>query len=279
LADVRGRTDAPTTTATSSVPLLSVTLTGTSPAATVSRTRGDWIGDVVPFAEGVLVSTAGGQLQAVDYLSGEKLLEPFQPPQLAGRRPTWSRAAVVGEQVVVSDGRKLFVLSVESQPQPFLKARTSIDIVRPTIPEVAAVGESAYLVDGTGELTAYHLPDLKPGTTWKARGAGYWGPKAVSSHVYALAGTAGESQLLCLSGDGGLAWKATVPARSFAPVLDGKQLLLTDERGDLLRLDATNGQEIGRTRIGIPLAAEPLVTADGIILTTQAGELLWLAKP
>lgn len=279
LADVRARTDAATTTATLSVPLLSVALTGTSPATTVSKTRGDWIGDVVPFDDGVLVATAGGQLQAVDYLTGEKQLEPFQPPLLAGRRPTWSRAAVVGEQIVVSDGRKLFVLGVESQPQPFLKARTSIDLVRPTIPEVAAVGETAYLVDGTGELTAYHLPDLKPGTAWKARGAGYWGPKAVGSHVYALAGTTGEAQLLCLTGDGRLAWKATVPARSFAPVLDGEQLLLTDERGDLIRLDATNGKEIGRTRIGIPLAAEPVVSSEGIVLTTQAGELLWLAKP
>lgn len=263
-------------------PLLTVEPVGKSPRTVASAERGDWIGSPVAYRDGVLIASAAGSLQLVDPRTGGKKLEPFQPPQIMGRRPSWSRINIVGDDVLVSDGLKLFRVGVESQPQPFLKARASVDLVRPTIPEVAAVEGTAYLVDGTGELTAYSLPDLKPGATWKTRGAGHWGPAAVGKQVFALtagSAAAGDSQLLCLTGDGRLAWKATVRSHCFRPVADGSSLLVADEAGDVLRLDAATGKETARVRLSLALSAEPVVAGDRLILTTQAGELVWIAKP
>lgn len=263
-------------------PLLTVEPVGKSPRTVASTERGDWVGDPVAYRDGVLLASAAGSLQLVDPRSGLKKLEPFVPPQITGRRPSWSRINVVGEEVLVSDGLKLFRLGVETQPQPYLKARASVDLVRPTIPQVAAVEGMAYLVDGTGELTAYSLPGLKPGATWKTRGAGHWGPAAVGKQVFALApggGATGESQLLCLTRDGKLAWKAIVRSHCFVPIADGETLLVADESGDVLRLDAATGKEAARVKLGLPLSAEPVVAANRLILTTQAGELVWIAKP
>lgn len=263
-------------------PLLTVEPIAKSPRTVASTTRSDWIGDPVDYRDGVLIASAAGALQLVDPRTGAKKLEPFQPPQITGRRPSWSRINVVGEDGIVSDGLKLFRVGFEMQPQPFLKARASVDLVRPTIPQVAAVAGAAYLVDGTGELTAYSLPDLKPGATWKTRGAGHWGPAAVGNRVYALAPgatAAAESQLLCLTGDGALAWKSGVRSHCFIPVADGDNLFVTDEVGDVIRLDAATGKETARVKLGLPLSAEPVVASDRLILTTQAGELVWIAKP
>jgi outer membrane protein assembly factor BamB len=269
-------------TATSQRELLVLEPLGKSPR--VGRSSLPYATGGVPAAlrDGVVVPFENGQVHWLDPRTGSEKAEPYQLPMTAGRTIAWSRPAVVGDELYVSDGSpRLYHLGLESQPMSALRARDAgVQNVRPLGRKLAAVGRTLYAIDVEHELLACSLPELRWGQSWSVPGpTRSWEPAVAGSHAFVLERREKEVALIALTGDGKEAWRAPLARSCLAPIADGPDYLVVDDGGDVVRLDGMTGQEKSRVSLGGAPAAEPVIVGDRLVVTTQAGELWWIAKP
>jgi outer membrane protein assembly factor BamB len=262
--------------------LLVVEPRGTEPRTRRTRLAFHPGGGPATFRDGVLLPFENGQIHWLDPRSGEQKAEPFQLPMTAGRKAAWSRIGVAGDELFITDGTdRLHHLGLDAGPPPQLVRRDQGAVaVRTLGRKLAAVGKTLYAVDADHELLACSIPDLRWGDSWPlSSSATNWEPAVVGSTAFALERRLNETTLLALTDDGRLKWRAQLARPCFTPTADGNEILLADDHGDVLRLDAATGKLLGRIDLQVPLACEPVIVGERLVVTTQAGELWWIAKP
>ncbi|MFT8736468.1 MAG: PQQ-binding-like beta-propeller repeat protein [Zymomonas mobilis] len=67
--------------------------------------------------------------------------------------------------------------------------------------------------------------------------------------------------------------KKTGPINWNGPVLAGGRLILTNNRGEVVEVDPTDGQMISRRRVGLPMVVTPVVARDKLYLLGENGQL------
>jgi outer membrane protein assembly factor BamB len=239
----------------------------------------------VSFQGGLLVPGRLGQVFVLDPISGRSLIQPFQPRLERGSEFDWSSPLVLNErEVLLADGvAKLYRLSVADKPEPHLIALAEAGLPGPVTAPLALAGQTAYAVNGQGELTAFLLGRggaraLEPGNTWPLTGGASWGPFATGSHVFVASGA---GQLLCLNDTQELLWQIELKhgPPSGTPLVSGDGALIATKSGKLLRLALASGEELGMLDVGEPVAAGPTLMGERLLLASKGGSLLVVAKP
>lgn len=234
-------------------------------------------------ADGLISAGTGGRITWIESATGEMKSDPFQPPVTAGVPFAWSELSSIDRWLTVAD-RAGRLFSVELDPAArTLRAGSSIDLSRKVVAGPVAVGGGTYLVDDRNMLTYYALPDLKPGDDWELPSKPAWGPLRVGDAAYlAVLGDDGF-ELWSLDGDGRRRWRSTVTTaandRCSPPAVDGRRLFVATLGGEIVELDVADGSVRSRVGIGVPLVVGPVVADDFLVVTSAAGEVLWLKKP
>ncbi|HWB13772.1 MAG TPA: PQQ-binding-like beta-propeller repeat protein [Pirellulales bacterium] len=237
------------------------------------------------FRGGLLVPGRMGQVFVIDPASGRSVIQPFQPRLERGLEFNWSNPLVLNEdEVLLADGTsKFYRLSVIDKPEPHLVALAETTLAGPVTAPLAVAGQTAYAVNGRGELTAFLLgrgaaKTLEPGNSWPLDGGAAWGPFAAGSNVLVATNV---GQLLCLNDSQELVWQVELKhgPLSGTPLVSGDGVLVSTKSGQLLRLALASGDELGLIDVGEPVAAGPIAVGERLLLASKGGSLLVVAKP
>jgi outer membrane protein assembly factor BamB/TolA-binding protein len=228
----------------------------------------------VAFRQGLLVPGRIGQVFHLDPVSGQTVIEPFQPRLESGVRFAWSRPLPLGDkEVLIADGRtKLYRLAVVDTPKPHFESIADTTLATPLVSPIAAAGETAYAVDFSGRLLSFGLPDLAPGKDWPFTGAVAWGPERVGNNVLVAADS---GRVVCLDGKQQIVWDVElfpVPLAGATVAGDG-QWLAASTSGKLALVDASSGKIVQSIDVQQPLMGTPMAWGKQWLLTGADGAL------
>ncbi|MGI8978028.1 MAG: PQQ-binding-like beta-propeller repeat protein [Pirellulaceae bacterium] len=237
----------------------------------------------ISWAGGRLSISTSGSVELLDEKASAPLAEPFQLSIRPGSQLENCSAAPAGgdgANVVICDGvNSVYLLRLESAPQPRLILVAKATLKLPVISRIAALESSACVLDQSGALQVLSLPDLKlkPGAKIDCR-AVVMGPEAVGKN-FVLETDKGE--LVCLDAAGKQLWKIPLAEGPVAgrPLVAGGDFLLPTKRGVLLRLVAASGKELARADVGQPLTGSPALAGNAVLVPTAAGGILKVAIP
>lgn len=233
----------------------------------------------VLFGEGLLIADTRGQVHLLS-LAGQRLAQPFQPPQAAGSHIDWRAPGVAAnpaQGAVLSDGgTRLFRLTLVAEPQPRLIAAATGEVVEPITSAVAVVGSTAYAFDAGGWLRAYAVDDLRPRDPWNLKAQATWGPQRCGEHVYAATDA---DELLCLDGAGKLLWRVPLEHGPLAgkPLETPQGVVCVSTRGVAWRVNLSDGKEAARVELAQPAATGFVAAGDRWVAAGRDGALLSIA--
>jgi len=239
--------------------------------------------DCPPIALGdrLLVPSKAGVF-LLDPRTAQTLAEPFGPRREPGVGLDWQLPAALDEnQAVLADGHsKVYRLAVGEVPKPHLAAIGQVETTQPIASPVAVIGDVAYAVDAARTLNVFKLPKL---TRLEAQpqslsGRCVWGPRRVDDCVMLATD---DDRLLCLGADGKLRWQVELPYGPLAgtPLSADGEYILAAVGGVVWRVDAKNGQELGKLDTARPLATGPVPVDSGLLLGGHDGSLYRVEVP
>ena len=235
---------------------------------------------LVGWAGRLLVPGKSGPVHILDIANGSEAANPFHPRLQPGLQSAWHGTVLpAGNEVLLAEsGRKLYRVGIRREPELHLAALATADLSAPLIAPPAIIGETAYVVDGQGQVVAFRLPDLVPAETWSLDGRLVWGPKRVGSAVL-LASDRGE--LFCFGAEQQLRWKILLERGPLAgaPVEQDGSLILASRNGTVWRVSLESGEELGVVNVGEPLSSGALVVQGRLVIAAQDGTLLTTPLP
>ncbi|MCA9223003.1 MAG: PQQ-binding-like beta-propeller repeat protein [Planctomycetales bacterium] len=252
-------------------------------AVSTNLPEGKATAGAVAFGDGVIVAMDNGLVAHVDLASGEHA-KPFQPSIEPNTKFVWRQPAVIGdggEFVIANNRLKLYRVGVSTQGAKNLRQLAEADVSAEIVSPLASVGSLVYGVirGGSGDIVAtFKVPDLKPGKEWNLDGRVTWGPQRVGDLVLLISDSEG---LICFDGGDEKKWTQpfTHDAIVGSPTVDGDTLLFASVSGEVWRVDAASGQELGATQLGEPLASGPALFNTRVLLSGSDGVLHVIPKP
>jgi hypothetical protein len=181
---------------------------------------------------------------------------------------------------VVSDGERLFRISVKDQPQPHLASQAEGTAGGPIIQPLAAAVDTLYaVIKGTaGEaITAFQPATLAAGTSWPLSGGCRLPPSAVQGLVF----VADQSTLYAFEAGQKMRWKSALQHGPLAgpPVPCDGDFLLVHRSGALTRIAAASGEEIAAADIEEPLARAAWLMGQRVLVAGADGVLHLVPVP
>jgi outer membrane protein assembly factor BamB len=218
----------------------------------------------VALAGGLLMPIADGALLLVDPASGKSLATPLRPYVIGRETVRWTAPALSskGTEVLIADDHPtLYEVAVQKDPQPQLVKVAGAELDAPVVAGPVVADTAVYIVTRDGMLRAYSLPGLKPAGEWK-----------LTSRFVPWIGAAGDlvlltcgDELIGCSAAKKLLWKS--PLGGAVPCgfpLAAKQgIVVADDLGRVVRLDATSGKELAKVELDEPLVGGLSVQPDG----------------
>lgn len=232
------------------------------------------------FADGWIASLPVGQVFYLDARNGEPLAAPFQPPLEAGRSIDWRLPAVIdSKQLVITDGvSKIYLLEVLRDGSPVLAAAAEADLTTSGLASgFVPAGEVVVALAENGRMAVHQLPTLDAQEPINPGGRVIWGPFAAGDH--ALFAT--SSSLSAINGQGQLAWQVplTVAKLVGAPLVDNGATVVASQSGVIVKIDLSNGSELGRVHAGEPIASGPVMLNNRVVVAARDSSLLVVESP
>jgi hypothetical protein len=235
----------------------------------------------IAWRDGFVAPIGVGQVLFLSAEDGSPLAAPFQPELQPGREYRWLRPAVVGDgsALAVSDGREqLHLVSLESQPQPHLKATASANIGNsPLITHLAAAGSKVFAGNEAGRLVSFALPDLTAADPIDIGGRVDWGPHPITGGV--LLSTEAR-ELVLVGDDGAVRWRQPLqhgqPAG--APLVDGESAFVLFPEG-VARISTGDGAEQAFAELGQSAIEGPVAFGPRLVVAAADGTLLVVNRP
>ncbi len=224
--------------------------------------------------EGLLMPLNSGAVMLMDWRTGKSIASPFQPPSSPNLKVRWTDAVVMGSdtsQVVVGDDRKkLYRLRAGEQ----IRELASVDLSEPLLGRLATIGDTIvgsssgpsadFLVCIDGESLAEKSRVLLDGRI-------VWGPFPAGEMVL-LQTDDGMLRGFDSAGKPKMSPLQLPPGQLIAGVLPiADKFLLTGRSGWLAVINPTSGAMTGKSDLGQPLSAPPLLAGKNLLVPGAEG--------
>jgi outer membrane protein assembly factor BamB len=232
------------------------------------------------WGKGVVVPTAVGQVFWVNPANGKPVAAPFQPEVSVGVAKGWTTPAASksGNELVLTDGNRVFVVTLEREPSPHLAARgESAPFQVPLTSPVAVVGDRAVVVDEGGTLHALDLASLEVAADSPLVGPAIWGPVNAGEVVLVASG---EGVVECLDAAAKPQWQWKHPAQAIpvgAAMVDSTSATVSFADGRVVRFNLADGSVVASVELGQPLATGAVAAGKGLAAITRDGTVLLFA--
>jgi|GEM_PF-4612816 len=215
----------------------------------------------------LLVAIQRGPLFLVDPTKGP-VGEPFWAKLSAGQFPDWRGPTETAPgQFVISDGHeKIYRIAVN---QTKLEVAAEAALESPLTSPLAASGNLVWGADARGQLLAFGA-DLKPAGAVPLDSPVAWGPVSLGEMV--LVATAGE-RLIAVGSEPTTKWQIDLPhgALAGATKVGAENVLFASQSGTVWGLKLDTGELLSAMEIGLPLAGQPVVASDKVVVTGRDG--------
>lgn len=215
----------------------------------------------------LLVAIQRGPLFLVDPTKGP-VGEPFWAKLSAGQFPDWRGPTETAPgQFVISDGHeKIYRIAVN---QAKLEVAAEAALESPLTSPLAAVGNLVWGADARGQLLAFGT-DLKPAGAIPLDSPVAWGP--ISLGEWVLVATAGE-RLIAVGSEPTTKWQIDLPhgAIAGATKAGAENVLFASQSGTVWGLKLDTGELLSAIELGLPLAGQPVVASDKVVVTGRDG--------
>jgi outer membrane protein assembly factor BamB len=232
------------------------------------------------FGDGVLAACRNGVVQLMDPRSGERLADPFQPRLEPGEELDWlPPAAIDAKQLVLADAKgHLYLLGLQDQPKPFLGVTAQTTVAKAIISPLAVLGKLAFGADESNILAGYELPKLARGAELGLDGRCVWGPRVFGDKML-IAGD--DNRLSCIDAQGRRLWQSELKYGPLAgaPLSVGEHFILASRDGNVWRVGAADGKELGKIELGCPLATGAVLFGQEILVGGHDGAIYLLRQP
>jgi outer membrane protein assembly factor BamB len=235
------------------------------------------------FGTGFLAPLQIGQIFYLQPGTGRPLAAPYQPTLAPRQTVAWQPIGVNradANQFVITDGHeKIYLVELQTQPEPQLVAIAEADVgPMPIRSAVATVGQFAVAGTQSSDLLRFELPSLKSAEPIHLDAPIAWGPFAVGETVLLVTA---DQQLICLTSDAQIDWQTPLSHDDLAgePLVSGDSVLLAYRRGVLEKRSLASGESQGQLDVGQPLEAGPVRFESRIVLPTHDGNLLIVNEP
>ncbi|KAA5541002.1 PQQ-binding-like beta-propeller repeat protein [Roseiconus nitratireducens] len=231
---------------------------------------------------GLFLPLNTGRAVVMNYLTGSQLGSPFQPVSDPVGEVWWSNVVRVPDdpgQVVLTDSRKwLYRLRVGDQ----MKELAEAELPQPTLGTIAGVGNvlmAAVSGPAADSIVGHDLIDLKQKFQTQMDGRVIWGPAAAGQQGLVLT----DDHVLrgIAPGDGKLTYSIPVPKGLPVgdPLIHDGSLILASDSGWVIVVDASTGELKGKTELGQPLSATPMVLKDRLLVPGAEGVVYVIPIP
>ena len=227
--------------------------------------------------EGLLAPLELGQVALVD-ARGAEIAAPFQPETQLGRKVAWKGpgvGAVDGGQLAVlaDDSGNVFCLANEKGA---LVLRSTYRLAGTETTTRAAIAGKFAAMGVTGNRVAvFGCPDLGAPRTVALPSSIAWGPYAMGERVLLATAT---GQLIAIDPETGpsIVWNASLSGRAPIgdPLVTSDELVISTDRGVLMRLSPDSGELLGEIDLGQPLGAGPTAYGKRLLVTAADSALL-----
>lgn len=232
----------------------------------------------VPFGNGMLIASTGGQVFLVDPRTGEDINAPFQPAIEPGVAIQWQRPAVIDPtQFVIADMRgNVYRIEAEAGEAAALSKTDELPLSNRIVSPLAAVGEIVYAVteipDGHAMVSITTDP-LATSEEVLLPGRLVAGPISVGAIVLVITD---DNRLHAFDASMEELWTIDVQDSTLAgqPTLVGDNVLIALNRGEIIQVSAADGEIMARIDCGEPILHSPIVDGNRWIVSAYDGTLL-----
>lgn len=249
---------------------------------------GHWLKSPEPLAcaatalgKGLVAATNVGQVFWLNPANGKPVAAPFQVDVSAGSDVRWTRPDTTadGKELVISDGTRVYRVSLVREPAPHLEAvATSEELAESIVTPLAVLEAVAVAGDDGGKLRVFKLPDLTSESPIDLGGTVTWGPHRIGKHLFVA--TASD-ELICIDGSAKIVWRQSLEHRALVgtPALANDEVLASTSNGHVLRISLSDGSTLGDADLGQPLAVGPVRLDKRWLTIGRDGTLLVIETP
>ncbi|MBN1395372.1 MAG: PQQ-binding-like beta-propeller repeat protein [Pirellulales bacterium] len=234
----------------------------------------------VAFDGGILVADQAGRVSLLDPQSGDPLVEPFQPRLEPGEKIHWVRPVVAGDKelVVANDQGKIYRLGIQDKPKPHLAPLAQTIVDKPIVSPLAVTGELVFGVDEDNVLGSFNLVKLDRGGTTNIDSPCAWGPVRLGKNVLLATD---DNRLFCFAADGKAVWQKKLEFGPLAgpPLAMEGTYIVVGRNGNVSRLDAADGNELGGLELGIPLGTGAAPFGESLLIGGFDGTIYQVRRP
>jgi outer membrane protein assembly factor BamB len=233
------------------------------------------------FGKGLIVPTTLGQVFWLNVANGKPVAAPFQTQLSAGSDVRWTTpdATADGRELIISDGSRLYRITLAREPAPHLQAITTSDqLAEPITTPVAVIGSTVVAGDNASQLRIFKLPDLSAEKPLDLGASVIWGPRRFGTRVLL---TTANDELVCVDQEGKIAWQQPLEKGPLAgsPALANGELIVTTQSGHVVRMSLEDGKTLAASNLGQPLGSGPVAHNDHWLVASKDGTLLIIDSP
>jgi outer membrane protein assembly factor BamB/pSer/pThr/pTyr-binding forkhead associated (FHA) protein len=237
--------------------------------------------NVVPFKDGILAGTKDGRIYWLSPADGKQLAEPFQPALQLAEPHQWRGLAVSDKGHILATDQAGNVYQVEwkSGPPAHLAARAeTTKLPKPVRPGLATVANVLACVDEENTLRMLDADNLGSVAEIKLPSVPALGPLAIGGHIFVVAG---HDELVCVNGQGQLAWRLPLGGDDLAgpPAVKGDTAILATRGGVVRAVKLADRTEVWNLATEKSLASGPVVVGDVCVVAGDDGSLNAVKPP
>lgn len=239
------------------------------------------------FAGGLLTPCVNGQVFLLDPEARGEMAKPLEPVVKGVNRWDWRTPLAFGDKLaVLCDGdKRLMAIKISTEAEKTLTEAASVTAKNGLVSPIAVLGKVVFVVDSTGKLLSFELPNLTPGKSQVLGSRCDWGPQRVGKLVL-VATERGllpteQGRLFAIDEQQQVVWQSVLGYGPLAgaPCLSGDEIFLSARSGMVWRISAADGKELGKVDAGCPLGSGPLVVGSRVLVGGHEGSLLEVKKP
>jgi len=232
------------------------------------------------FAGGLLTPCVDGEVFLLDAEARGNMAKPLPPPAQGVGSWEWrTPQAFENKLAVLSDGdKRLIAIRISNGDGKALTEAAAVTRKNGLVSTIAILGKLVFVVESTGSLLSFELPNLSAGRSLALGSRCVWGPQCVGKLV--LVATE-KNRLFAITEQGSTIWQSGLDYGPLAgaPHLVGDELFLSARSGAVWRVSALDGNELGKVDAGCPLGTGPVVVGSRLIVGGHDGSLLEVKKP